>query len=222
MGKRGPKPKPIELIRWSSNLAYAVGLLATDGCLYNDGRHINFTSKDIQLIRTFKKCLGLKNKVSRKSGGFTKEKKYYFVQFGNVSLYKFLIDSGLTVAKSKTLNKILVPDNYLADLVRGLFDGDGSFSSYYDPRWPKSFLYYLSFISASKDHLIWLRKNIQQRLGINGHGVDRPYSRAYKLKYAKREAKKIIDFIYYKPNIPCLERKRKKIYNALKTENKQE
>ncbi|MDO8496534.1 MAG: hypothetical protein Q7S43_03725 [bacterium] len=196
-------------------MAYAIGLLATDGCLYNDGRHINFTSKDIQLIRTFKKCLDLKNKVSRKSGGFTKEKKYYFVQFGNVTLYQFLVEIGLSSAKSKILNKILVPDDYLADLIRGLFDGDGSFYSYHDPRWPTSFLYYLSFISASRSHLLWLQKNIKQRLWVSGHGIDRPHSGAYQLKYAKQEAKKIIDFIYYRPNIPCLERKRKKIYNAL-------
>ncbi|MBU2540255.1 hypothetical protein KJ786_03805 [Patescibacteria group bacterium] len=50
------KSKP----RWSQNISYAVGLLATDGCLYNDGRHIDFTSKDIQLIKTFKACLNLK------------------------------------------------------------------------------------------------------------------------------------------------------------------
>jgi len=219
MGRRGPKPKPRESIEWSSNLAYAVGLLATDGCLYNDGRHINFTSKDRQLIGTFKRCLNLKNKVSKKSGGFTDIKKYYVVQFGDISFYRFLVEIGLSPAKSKTLSNILVPDDYLADLIRGLFDGDGSFYSYHDPRWPTSFLYYLSFISASKDHLLWLQKNIQRKLDIHGHGIDRPHSGAYQLKYAKQEAKKIIYFMYYQSNIPCLERKRKKIYNALKIAN---
>lgn len=217
MGKRGPKLKPRESIQWSSNLAYAIGLLATDGCLYNDGRHINFTSKDVQLINTFKKCLGLKNKTGKKSGGFNKKSSCYLVQFGNITFYKFLIDIGLTPAKSKTLNEVIVPDIYLADLIRGLFDGDGSFYSYNDPRWPTSFMYYLAFISASKNHLLWLQKNIQQRLGITGHGIDKPHSGAYQLKYAKRESKKIIDFMYYKLDIPCLERKRKKIYNALKS-----
>jgi len=47
---------------WSPHFAYAIGLLATDGSLSIDGRHIDFTSKDLELVKIFKKYLGLKNK----------------------------------------------------------------------------------------------------------------------------------------------------------------
>ncbi|MEK7574528.1 MAG: hypothetical protein AAB514_03305, partial [Patescibacteria group bacterium] len=50
------------LIEWSPNFAYAIGLIATDGNLSKDGRHLNMTSGDKDMILTFKKCLGLKNK----------------------------------------------------------------------------------------------------------------------------------------------------------------
>ena len=63
-----------EEIKWSTELAYIVGLLATDGNLSSDGRHINFTSKDVQLLKTFKKCLKLKNKIGLKNSGFLKKK----------------------------------------------------------------------------------------------------------------------------------------------------
>ena len=53
MGKRGPKPKKKISTNWSAELAYAVGLIATDGCLSKDKRHIDFTSKDKELIKTF-------------------------------------------------------------------------------------------------------------------------------------------------------------------------
>lgn len=53
MGKRGPKQKGKVKIEWSADFAYAIGLLASDGCLYNDERHINFTSKDIEQINNF-------------------------------------------------------------------------------------------------------------------------------------------------------------------------
>jgi len=33
-------------IEWNARMSYAVGLAATDGCLYRDKRHINFTSED--------------------------------------------------------------------------------------------------------------------------------------------------------------------------------
>ena len=40
-------------VSWNKNLAYAVGLITTDGCLSKDGRHIDLTSKDINLLKDF-------------------------------------------------------------------------------------------------------------------------------------------------------------------------
>ena len=63
---------------------------------------------------------------------------------------------------------------------------------------------------------MWLREKISEYCCVRGHSGHQPYRRAYQLKYAKKEARKIINFMYYNDKIPCLERKRKKIYNALK------
>ncbi|KKQ97202.1 hypothetical protein A3E15_01705 [Candidatus Woesebacteria bacterium RIFCSPHIGHO2_12_FULL_42_9] len=54
---------------WTANLAYVVGLITTDGSLSKNGRHIDFTSKDYDLIKTFAKILKLKNKVGSKYRG---------------------------------------------------------------------------------------------------------------------------------------------------------
>ena len=70
MGKRGPKPKGKVKIKWSGNFAYAIGLLATDGCLSPDGRHITLTSKDLDQLETFMKCVGIKNKIGLTTGQF--------------------------------------------------------------------------------------------------------------------------------------------------------
>lgn len=53
----GSKPKEKVKIRWSANFAYAIGLLVTDGSLSKDGRHTDFTSKDIEQIKHFLSCL---------------------------------------------------------------------------------------------------------------------------------------------------------------------
>ena len=37
-------------MKWTSELAYAVGLLTTDGSLSKDGRHIDLTSKDVEQL----------------------------------------------------------------------------------------------------------------------------------------------------------------------------
>ena len=56
-------------IEWSSEFAYAIGLIVTDGCLYGDGRHINFTSKDREQIENFMNCLGLNIRIGLKYNG---------------------------------------------------------------------------------------------------------------------------------------------------------
>lgn len=222
MGKRGPKPKGKIKIEWSSDFAYAIGLLVTDGCLYNDGRHMSLTTKDIQQAKNFKKCLKIDVKVGLKSNGSSKEKIYHHVQFGDVKFYDFLISIGLTEAKSKTIGIIKIPDQYFFDYLRGSFDGDGSFYSYWDPRWRSSHMFYIEFVSASKKHIDWLQKELINRIGVFGHITKTINKIYYQLKYAKKEAMAIIEKIYYNRDVVCLSRKRKKIEKALEIESRQQ
>lgn len=205
---------------WSAELAYAIGLIATDGCLYNDGRHLAFVSKDLQLIKTFKSCLGLTVKISKKQSGFKKGNYAYWVQFGDVNFYNFLLGIGLTPRKSKTLGAIKIPDIYFFDFLRGSFDGDGTFYSYWDKRWASSFMFYLEFLSASKYHLEWIRGQCRRLLSVDGHMNEYQSAGVHKLKYAKKEAVNVIGKIYYKKDLPMLERKYRKVYNALAVNQK--
>src|SRR3989344_5404579 len=141
------KPKNKVRINWSPNFAYAIGLLTTDGNLSPDGRHIELTSKDLEQLENFMKCLKIQNKIGQKISGFTKRKTTR-IQFGDINFYKFLLSIGLMPNKSKTMGRIQIPDAYFFDFLRGHFDGDGTFYSYWDPRWKSSFMFYTVFISA--------------------------------------------------------------------------
>jgi hypothetical protein len=212
------KAKRNQKIEWSPEFAYAIGLLATDGNLSRDGRHINITSKDIQLLETFKKCLSLKNKIGVKSSGFS-DKKYPVVQFGDIILYRWLLKIGLTPNKTKTIGIIKVPNKYFFDFLRGHFDGDGSCYSYWDNRWDSSFMFYLKFYTASKKHILWLRDKIKKLAKIKGDLSRNGKTPIYQLKYAKRESRILISKMYYKKDLPCLERKRKKMKIILNTDD---
>lgn len=205
-------------MKWSSDLAYAVGLITTDGSLSIDERHINLTSKDLDQIQNFIEILGLTNKIGIKSNGHS-EKRYYTVQFGNVKFYRFLLRIGLTPHKSKTLGRILIPDRYFRDFLRGHLDGDGCTYSYWDPRWKSSFMFYTNFMSASEEHLRWIKEKIQTLSGIAGkltfHGKS-----YFHLRFAKNDSIKLMRFVYYKSNLICLKRKRFKIEQALGIINK--
>ncbi len=213
MKKRGAKPQGKVKIKWSPDFAYAIGLLTTDGNLSNDRRHLDFTSKDGEQIKNFMKCLGLKNKVGFKSSGSTK-KKCFHVQFGDVIFYKFLLSIGLTPRKSKVLGALHISDQYFFDFLRGHFDGDGSFYSYWDPRWRSSFMFYTEFISASKRHILWLRSEIHRRVNIKGHITKDGRGSTYQLKYAKVESLQLLPKLYFRNNVR-LSRKYLKIKQAL-------
>lgn len=220
MAKRGVKPKRREVV-WSSELAYAIGLIATDGCLSSDGRHLTLVSKDVEQLENLKKCLGLKVMIGSHSSGRKNESTpYYRVQWGDVVLYDFLLGLGLTAKKSLTLGALAIPDKYFFDFLRGSFDGDGSFYSYYDPRWKSSFMFYLNFTSASAAHVRWLRETLGNLLKVSGH-VSRSKGTAERhelltLRYAKRETLKILGAMYVQPDAICLSRKRLKIMRALR------
>lgn len=216
MLKRGVKPKNKVKIKWSADFAYGIGLIVTDGNLSPDGRHINFTSKDIDQINNYQKSLDIDCHIGKKASSSQSIKKYYVVQFGDVSFYNFLLSIGITPAKSRTIGEIKMPRKYIFDFLRGHLDGDGTFYSYWDKRWRSSFMFYTEFISASKNHIMWIRREIFRWLKIKGHitGSGRGGT-CYQLKYAKKESEILLNKVYYKQGLICLKRKRLKIKKIL-------
>lgn len=214
MGKRGPKPRRREVV-WSPELAYAIGLIATDGNLSPSGRHISLTSKDVPQLKTFLKCIGRSDiRIAVKKGSY--RPLITHVQVGDVVLYRFLLSIGLMPNKTKRMAALAIPDEYFFDFLRGHHDGDGSFYSYYDPRWKSSFMFYLVFLSASPEHVGWIRETLERLLGVHGHISTAKSSCVTQLKYAKRETSIILNELYPRPDVVCLKRKRLKIERALR------
>jgi len=220
MENRGPKPKRIINETWNENLAYATGLIATDGCLSSDGLLIDLTSKDREQLLNFSKCVGVDFKIGNKWN--RNGDKHLRIQFKNRIFYDFLLSIGLTPRKSLTMGKLKISDKYFFDFLRGCFDGDGCFYSYWDPRWRSSHMFYLEFASASLKHLLWIQKEIKKRVYITGHITGRKKKVFFQLKYAKKEAMEIIKKMYYTSRVVCLSRKRLKIEKALEIEKRQQ
>lgn len=230
-----PKAKlPFKDFPWSPNLSYVVGLLVTDGNLSKDGRHISLRSSDLDLLNTFKLCLNLDNKIGTSySNGFTK-KPSYIVQFGSVQLYKWLIKIGLTPAKTHTISKIDLSDNYFRDFLRGHLDGDGTILTYtdkynaYKDRRYTNLRVYLKFISVSEDHIKWLKNKIQELTPFKGSltkTIMKNPKRVpmWTIKFSKKESIELLQWIYYKTDLPSLNRKRllaEQILEQVKSEKK--
>jgi len=206
---------------WTTNLAYIIGLLTTDGNLSKDGRHIIMRSSDLQLLDTFKKCLHLTNKIAQsKNDGWAKKPRYR-IQFGNVQLYRWLLKIGLFPAKSYIIGPLKIANQYFSDFLRGHLDGDGSiitYKDYYNVFKNPAYIYtrlYICFRSASKNHIEWLRKKTTKLYNIKGSIAEQKPRRKEQstsiwiLKFAKKESIRLLHRIYYKDNLPCLKRKKK-------------
>jgi intein/homing endonuclease len=155
--QRGPyRGRRTQAWEWTPEIAYAVGLIATDGNLSGSGRHISVTSAERDVLETFLECIDRRAKISKVKGGYGTEGLR--VQIGDVGLYRWLQSVGLTPRKSLTLGAIKVPDTLLAHLLRGLIDGDGSILDVtYDgtgkARGRRYRTLLVRFTSASRDHV---------------------------------------------------------------------
>jgi len=206
MGQRGPKPKGRVNTTWRPELAYAVGLLTADGSLSINGRHIDFTSGDIENITNFQTCLGLLDiKVGIKHSTFNSSKKYYRIQFGDVVFYQWLIKIGLSANKSLSVGQLQIPPEYFYDFLRGEWDGDGTIYCSQDTRWKSSYIVSLGFASGSRIFLEWLQAEINARLQTTGHILQN--ERVLQLRYARKDSKKIFDAMFYTNDLPHLPRK---------------
>ena len=210
---------------WTPKLAYIIGLLTTDGSLSKDGRHITMLSSDLQLLQTFCSCFNLPKQQIKKRlpSSFAQQytcKQSYRIQFGNVQFHYWLIKIGLHPNKTHTLKEIKIPDQYFKDFLRGWFDGDGTiytYTDYYHTNKNPKYIYqrlYVKLCGVSIYHLKWLFKTIRRLTILKGafqiqksknDRKDRvPYG---EIKFSKKESIELLNWLYYKPNLPCLKRK---------------
>lgn len=104
--------------QWSDSLAWVLGLIWSDGNLYNT--RITFTSKDKILLSDVSQL------ICHSGGPFPKGDKYWYLAFSSKRVSDNLRQLGLVEAKSFTANWPILPDTYYSGFVRGLLDGDGT------------------------------------------------------------------------------------------------
>jgi hypothetical protein len=193
---------------WSQELAYVVGLFASDGNLSPDGRHLCLTSKDLDLVMTTRRVLALGGKIGTKARGGSQEKRYFVLQFSDVRFYDFLLAIGLTPAKSKTLGCLNIPSRYFIDFFRGCIDGDGSIGSYRHPG-SKHPQIRLRLCSASRPFLEWVIEVLQKHYPVSGGTVYGSRKEPmHFLSFGKADSLILLRLMYHSDMVPALERKR--------------
>ncbi|MBI2203086.1 MAG: hypothetical protein HYU41_04425 [Candidatus Rokubacteria bacterium] len=213
---RGPIARAQALpVQWTADLAWVVGLVATDGNLSPHRGNLAIVSKDTDLLETVRHCLGITVGIRPHRGGFSS--RCQRLQWHDRALYDWFLQIGLTPRKSLTLGRLDVPDRWFPDFLRGCIDGDGSITVYvddYNARKNERYVYerlWVSLVSASRTFIEWIATTVARLFDIAGsvsvrHRVGR--APIWKLKYGKQASIDLIRRMYYVPGIPSLERKR--------------
>ena len=107
-------------------MAYVLGFLFADGNIMKTKRNtyfISFSTADRELLVSIAEIMGLPHKISERK---SETGSVYRIQIGSKEMFSDLVNLGLTPNKSHRMKIPFVPKDYIADFIRGYFDGDGN------------------------------------------------------------------------------------------------
>ncbi len=187
---------------WSRNGAYVLGYLFANGSLedatYLRGKYLRVTSCDLAIVQAIRSTLGSEHKIVKLPPNTRNGRYRYFLRIGDHTMYKDLINLGLTPKKSATmLFPKNIPYNLMKNFIRGYFDGDGTI--HLEKR-KNSFIPRAVFTSGSKKFLESLSATIANHCDLRKDKKIYDSHRSFQLVYKTKEAIKVMDFMFNKLN----------------------
>jgi len=189
------------LDKWPcADLAYVVGLVASDGNLQKQNNCVILVSTDRELVKVCAFFLQLEEPhIIVSNQGFPR-KPAYMLQVCDHRFRAFLQNLGLTPNKTHTIGKLAIPDWVFRDFLRGELDGDGSW--YVAKGWRESKYLVAKFTSRSQTYLEWISDSVYRLTGMEGA------LQTSRLYYNGKKAEELGEWIYYENHLSCLQRKR--------------
>ncbi|MCQ9207407.1 MAG: hypothetical protein NG740_05990 [Omnitrophica bacterium] len=179
--------------QWSREMAYVLGLLMTDGCLNrpkNSSFRIRLCLNDRELLEKVANVIGSNHNItaSRHQEGL------YSLLFAREKLAQDLIKLGLKLRKSLDLEFPELPNEYLRDFIRGVFDGDGSV--YFNKKSPNCPLV-TKFVGGSRPFMYKLEQKLQG-LGMPKRKIyeERRKNVSYTIRYSHKNSLKLGGLMY--------------------------
>lgn len=183
---------------WSPSMAYVLGFFAADGNLAinpNGYKYIEFNSCDRESIEIIKKSLRSGHKVAERRRD-PRWKTSFRIQIGSSTIFDDLVSLGMKLRKSNDMNFPHIPNIYLADFIRGYFDGDGHV--HLGQYWRKDrnkwhWVFSSGFTSGSKFFLLGLRNVLKKY--ISG-GCLYKKTRGYELNFSRHDSLALFRLMY--------------------------
>lgn len=201
--------------------AYYIGLIYADGCLIYNNRiesrtyelSIKLQSEDKYILEIFNQELGGVHKITHYNpvlktinGVKTTSHDADAIRVYSKQIVSDLIDLGVLPNKTQKNNYPTIPDKYFMDFLRGYIDGDGCFSN-------NKSCYILHITCANRQPLEWIKEKLKKDYEIKTQ-IYKLQERKYRLMCTNKSSmSKLVNLLYYSPDVICLKRK----YNKIKS-----
>ena len=197
--------------KWSPEMAYVLGLIITDGCISKTGT-VSLSMNDNELLEKVKKVMGSEHNITSSKH----QVGLYCFNFAREKLIRDLNKFGVFPRKSLTVSFPDVPQAFLTDFIRGVFDGDGSV--YFEPRSPKYRLR-SKFVSSARQFIEGLHIALES-LGMPKRKIYQQKTKnawSYSFVFCHRDNKKLFEILYKNTkNDLFLDRKYKRFLEGLR------
>lgn len=149
------------------DLFYLLGLIFTDGNLDNLEQRITLSLTDKKIIEYLYPLFSSNDRkiYEYKPKAKNANKIYTIINESNITITK-LKEMGFQACNSTTKDFPDIPEKYIWDFIRGVFDGDGCiYNSNYNKKYKK--LYKAISITCASKSFIYQLKNIFESLGFH-------------------------------------------------------
>ena len=178
----------------SPNKAYWLGWIVSDGSITNQPEkskfqlEITLKAEEEDILHLLEKDLGIKDKV------YTSNKIYKRFSLGSKKIIQDLEKLGITQNKTFSVKIPNIPPEFISHFVRGIFDGDGGFTSYQRNNGvinqELSFCGNIYIIEGIQEILFKAIPNLKHKQIENEHSIKR-------IRWgSKKDIKLIADYIY--------------------------
>ena len=118
---------------WSDDMAYALGLFFSDGCIQQPPRgslRVSFSNTDMETVAWWHQYVGNPSRIyihkPKKLRGSVRRLSLYTSNVTSDTLGQRILELGGCLRKSTTdMGMPMVPEQHLGAFLRGFFDGDG-------------------------------------------------------------------------------------------------
>jgi transposase-like protein len=187
--------------QWSPEMAWVLGVIYTDGCLFPMSHNSNvnkiaIAQKEPELLEKTKLLMDCDARLTfrkRRQYGKIVAGELYQLAIANNDMYADLTQIGLTPRKSLTLAFPNVPNQYVHHFLRGCWDGDGSVGFSETKHYFRA-----EYVSGSKGFIDGMVDQFVQN-GFNKPNVyvnRRSKNPAYVIRFTGAELTKLVEYLY--------------------------